>query len=274
MRKIKTNLIISDIIIHMNDKKMLSVSLSMLVSSFILAIIFLVLGILIGVYGPFGNSDNLERTIKVNGSAKVTATPDESVFFVSFQEKDIDKVTARTKVVQNSDEVVSELKVLGVDENSIKSDISTYDDYDCDRFNCQEPTGFIANNDIQIKLQDLDLAEKVYNYLLTSEVSGRVTPSVNFSDEKKKELTSLARKDAAADARTQAKGLAEEVEAKLGDVVTISEKQGFDHFYNDQYEGPVSLQPYVEDQETSTSSELLTGEQDLRFIVEVVFELK
>lgn len=199
----------------MEDKsKDMMISVKSLVTSFLVAAIFFGLGFVFGIYGPVGDEGVSDRTISVDGAAEVSASPDENVFYVNFEEEDQDQASARAKVVAKSDAVIAALTELGVKKTDITSDISTYDDYDCFD-DCTEPTGVNAYSNLQIRVNDTDLAEKVYNYLLTSEASGQVSPSSTFSAEKEKELKREARALAVADAKEQAQQLANELDAEV-----------------------------------------------------------
>lgn len=251
--------------------------LTISVKSIMLVILGLLLGIAIGwiIASAVKSDDGEKRTVTVDGKAEVSAEPDENSFYLSYEEKNADRAVAREAITNKSEAVVKDLIDLGVEENQITSDISTYDNYDYgyDCIDCSEPVGYVAYNNLQVKVSDSELSEKVYNYLLTSDSSGQVTPSSTFSSEKEKQLKIDARKLAVEDAKQQAEQLANELDADIGKAISVEEKQGFDLYYGGYLDEAVRSEPAQQDGATEPAR-LLTGEQEIIFTVKVEFELK
>lgn len=258
----------------MDDKKKeLNIKISL--KSLIIAAIFMLVGLVVGIFLPVNESSsgNDKKTVSVEGTSLIKSQPDENLFYVSIEEEGVDEQTARTLTVEKSDEIVADLQEIGVKKEEITSDISTYKDWGC--IDCTESDGFIGYNNLQVRLSNFELAEEVYSYLLKSDVGGRVSPSSTFSDQKERELKLEARTKAVEDAKLQAQQLAAELNAEVGDVVSVEEKETFDYFYGgfdglarteiaEDLQGAPVVQP----------TQLLVGQQDLNYSVEVVFELK
>lgn len=245
------------------------------IKSLLIALGFLTIGLIVGwllnsAIASDGSSES--RKVTVDGTAEVSAVPDENLFYASYEEKNADQIAAKDAAVSKAEQVVAELENLGVESSQITNDIGTYEDYDYDCVGCNNPVGYVAYNNLQIKINDADLAEKVYNYLLTTDATGQVTPNSNFSTDKEKQLKVDARKLAVEDAKNQAQQLADELEADLGKVISVEEKQGFDIYYGGIYDDVATQEARIDG--PVEPAQLLTGERELNFTVEVVFELK
>lgn len=253
------------------EKKELNMRISL--RSLVLALTFFLIGALVGVLIALNkdSSSKDDRTITVEGTSVIMASPDENLFHVNVEEEGVDQQEARTNVVEKSDGIIADLQELGVKKEEITSDISTYQDWDC--FDCSEPTGYKGYNNLQIRLTDFELSEEVYSYLLKSDVGGQVSPNSTFSDQKQRELKLEARAKAVEDAKAQASQLATELNAEVGDVVSVEESQGFDYFYGG-FDVTARAEIAREDGAPATQpTELFVGQQDLGYSVNVVFEL-
>jgi hypothetical protein len=162
------------------------------------------------------------RTIEVTGESKLTATPDEFMFYPSYQFKNNDKQAALSELTAKSNEVVAKLKELGVAEKKIKTDASGYD------FPIHtEGSAPTYTLTLTVTINDSELAQKVQDYLVTTTPSGSVSPQANFSDEKRKELENRARDKATKEARAKAEQSAKNLDFSLGAVKSVQDSAGF-----------------------------------------------
>jgi len=168
---------------------------------------------------------NTDRTVQVNGQATVKADPDEFVFSPSFDFKNANKQAALSDLTKKSDEIVGQLKKLGVADNQIKTNADGYKNgIYLPATDSGQSTYTLSLN---ITVDSKDLAQKVQNYLTSTAPSGAVTPYSNFSKTKQQDLQAQARDAAEKNARAKAETSAKNLGFKLGAVKSISDTNGF-----------------------------------------------
>ena len=186
----------------------------------VVALLLVIAGMLV-LWRPWeGRSD---RTVQVTGQSTVIATPDEFVFYPTYEFKNAEKSTALAALSAKSEEIVKKVKELGVPDNKIKTSSNGYD-YpvykDTDR---STPTYTLS---ITIST-DADHVQKVQDYLLSTAPTGNVSPQATFSDAKRRELENKARDEATKDARTKAEQSAKNLGFGLGAIKTVDDAAGF-----------------------------------------------
>lgn len=189
-------------------------------------IVFLLLAVIVGmilVWRPWMSASVNDRVVQVTGEAKITDTPDEFVFSPTYEFVNSDKPTALSQLAKKHDEVVSQLKKLGVADNKIKTNSNNYN-Y---KIYPQEGGSQTYSLQMTITVAKKDLADKVQNYLVSTTPSGEVSPQASFSDAKRKHLESKARDEATKDARKKADQQAKNLGFGLGKVKSVSDSQGF-----------------------------------------------
>lgn len=208
------------------------------------------------------------RTIKVTGDADLTATPDEYVFYPSYEFKNIDKQTALNDLSKKSDEIVTKLKNLGVTDKDIKTDSSGYDFplYGEDQ---STPTYTLR---LTITTNERKLAQNVQDYLLTTAPTGSVSPQANFSDKKRKELENKARDEATKAARAKAEQSAENLGFSLGKVKAVEDGTGFGDIVYPYAARDLAVSS--SDGEETTQLAIQPGENELSYSVTVVYFVK
>ncbi len=217
---------------------------------------------------PWDNnsSSSTKRTIKVTGSSTIKATPDEFSFFPYFQETGLDKEAIKTSLTEKANSTVEKLKELGVEENNITLDASSYD-----RWYYRENEKGTLNIRLEIVVDNKDTLQKVQDYLLTLDIKGQISPQATFSKAKQKELDAQAVEEASNDAIAKAETQAKLFNAKLGDAITI--KQGSDSiFYG--YGGVDSVSLSVEKNASAASLPVLPGQNEYTQSMSVTYELK
>jgi uncharacterized protein YggE len=155
---------------------------------------------------------------------------------------------------------------MGVADSKIKTNS---DGYDLPTFKKQNPPSATYSLRLTVTLNNKDLAQKVQNYLVTTTPTGAVTPELEFSDAKRKELESKARDEATKEARSKAEQSAKNLGFKLGDVKSVKDGSSFGGIQPMMNEGIAN--------DSSSSSSKLTlqpGENDLSYEVSVSYYLK
>jgi uncharacterized protein len=217
------------------------------------------------VWRPW-NSSGVERTIDITGEATSEEAPDEYQFMPEYQKKGTDRAVIQAELATQINTVLAELKTLGVRESDITLQSSTYDNY------WNDGTQEITSNSLTIKVADKDLAQKVQDYLATTSPYGQITPYAMFSDAKRKNVETLTRSKALADAKAKAEQTATELGLKVGKVVRISDPQNgvVMPYFAKSSERALG----AADAATVSSLPVLSGTQDITYTVQVTYELR
>jgi uncharacterized protein len=233
-----------------------------LVAGLLLAVIV----VMLCIWKPWSAPPNgNERSIKVTGQATLSATPDEFVFYPTYDFKNSDQAAALTALSQKSDEIITKLKALGVPDNKIKSNADGYKNGLYSYRSTDDSTTY--NLQLTITVGTKDLAQKVQDYIVTTSPTGTVSPAANFSDAKRKQLESQARDAATKEARSKAEQSGRNLGFKVGKVKSVTDGSGFGN-----------ILPFAgKAQAADSASPRLTvqpGENDLSYSVTVEYFLK
>lgn len=249
-----------------------TVRLNFRIVSVVLAVV--IIGML-GAWRPWQSVGT--QTISMVGEASVQAAPDEFTFYPTYQKQGTTSTEAISAVSKVGNDVTAKLKELGVAEKSIKVSTNSSPDYAKPYIGIPEQdsdakvSGYLATYSLTVTIHDKDLAQKALDYLVTTSPLYGVSPQSTFKAETRKELESQARSKAVADAKTKARQTAEELEVRVGRVVSVSEPQ---------WGGPIPVMSSngreiaVDLASPVTSPVLLTGEETVTYSVTVVFRLR
>lgn len=160
------------------------------------------------------------RSITVEGTATIDAEPDSFVFNPQFEVDTSDPARVKTLLADKGNAVVAKLKELGVKDQDIKLDASQYDAYPM--LTRPESGKTMASVNLTVTVRTKALAQKVQDYLDTTDAKGQLTPQPTFSEQQRQQLTKAAEAKAIADARLKADALARNLEAKRGKVITVT----------------------------------------------------
>jgi uncharacterized protein len=221
---------------------------------------------MLAVWKPWeGGSES--RTIQVTGETTIKTAPDQFVFYPSYQKKGTDRVAIQKELNDQVTSVIAKLKELGVNENDIALNISTYDNY------WNDGTNEVTSSSLTVTLSNKELSQKVMDYLVTTAPEGQITPQAGFSNKKRKEIEESARNDALVDARKKAEQMTMQLGAKLGKVVTIGDSAG----------GVMPMYPMSKNaaigaegdiSATSGSLQILPGQQESTYTVSVTYQIR
>lgn len=237
------------------SKVTLSLDLRLVVAALVVVILAM-----LAIWKPW-SAPVSNRTVQVTGSTKVTAKPDEFVFYPSYQFKGADQTTALNNLTKKSDEITTKLKSLGVSDSKIKTNSSGYD----------YPIAYdTANNatytlQLTITVSSLAQAQKVEDYLVTTSPTGMVSPQANFSQKKRDQLEEQARNQATKNARAKGEQMAANLGFKLGKVKTVEDGTGFGTVM------PLQRGMGAAESATSGSLKIQPGENDLDYSVIVTY---
>ncbi len=200
-----------------------------------------------------------EKLVTVSGEATVAVPPDTAVIRIG--------VTSMAKTAREAGEanakqmtaVLETIKASGIAERDIQtSRLSLQPQYDPNKSGTARLTGFQANNQVTIRIRDIDSLPTILDRAIAAganEMSG-----IEFVVSEQSKLLDQARDEAIADARRKAELYAKAAGAKLGQVVSISE------------EG-TAPQPRPMQAVRAGAVPIAPGEQTLRAIVSVSYEL-
>lgn len=190
----------------------------------VIGILLVIIVVMLLLWRPWGGRPGSERTLEVKGETTITARPDEFVFYPSYQVKGPDKSAALGELSKKSEELVAKLKELGVSENKIKTNTTSYDYWEGQ---AKDPTYTLQ---LVVTLPNMEQAQKIQDYLITTLPTGSISPQAGFSDTKRKQLETDARGKAIEDAKQKANRTAKELGFRLAKIKAVSDGSGFGDF--------------------------------------------
>lgn len=229
-------------------------------------ILFIIILTMIAMWRPWARV-NTGRKINVSGEVTIKAEPDEYVFSPLYQKKgnDSNKSLAELSAMQKT--VVDKLKELGVADEDIKANTSSYDQpiYTAEGNGKSE---IVTSLYVTAVVHTKDLAQKVQDYLLTTTPQGQISPNAQFSESKRKELEQEARVKATEDAKDKARRQAENLGTKLGKVIEVTDGAGFDIIR------PMTMMATDVYSVPKSGASIQPGQNDFTFTVNITYALK
>ncbi|MGB9001293.1 MAG: SIMPL domain-containing protein, partial [Pseudolabrys sp.] len=164
-----------------------------------------------------------ERLVTVTGEATVAVPPDSAVIRIGVSSLEKTAREAGEANAKQMTAVLTTVKASGIAERDIQtSRLSLQPQYDPNKGGTARLTGFQANNQVTIRIRDIDNLPTVLDRAIAAganEMSG-----IEFVVSDQSKLLDQARDEAIADARRKAELYARAAGAKLGQVVSISEE--------------------------------------------------
>jgi uncharacterized protein YggE len=225
-------------------------------------LLLVVIGVMLLYWKPWQTNGNTQRKVTISGEATIKSEPDEFQFN-PYYEKD---TTVEATILNK--QIIAKLKELGVNEAQIKNNASSYGSPDVYYMMPVEGKEKTTLN-LTVTVSNKELAQKVQDYLLTTNPKGSVTPYPSFSTSKQKELTDKARDEAIADAKKRADKTAAGLDAKIGKVLEVSESRSAGI-----YPMMGSTSDVSSNESTKQSLSIQPGENEFSYSVQLVFELK
>ncbi len=230
----------------------------------LVALLGAVIVLLIGLWRPWQGSTANSRRVTVSGTSTVKATPDEYTFNPSWEFKGNDKTATMKQTTDKSAAVVAELKKIGVADKDIKTNTGGWGGY----YYYDSALGqHIYTLTVTATVANRELAQKVQDYLVTTEPTGQVSPQATFSDALRKKLEQQGRTEATKEARAKADQMATDLGFKVGKVISIADDDQFGGMYLAQGSGlSGDVQP--------TSLAVQPGQNELTYTVKVVYAIR
>lgn len=182
----------------------------------IIVAILVVLGFLIGIFMIKGTSQTLTAT----GNYQMSVMPDEALVYLTIETRSTSADQAKNDNALISQKVLDSLSSL-IDSKSIETEnYNIYPEYDWNNGK-QTLKGYVASNNIKIKINDFSIIGKVID---SSVDSGALVSYINFelSTAKNNEYKSIALAEASKDAKKKAESIATGLGKKLGSLVSVS----------------------------------------------------
>jgi uncharacterized protein YggE len=228
----------------------------------ICGLLFVIIGVMLYFWQPWHNT-SATKTITIHGEATVQHEPDQFTFNVSYEDADSNQLNAKGNAV------VAKLKDLGVKSADIKTSASaTSGNKELLIYPSRPVPGSNATYNVTAVVTTKDLAQKVEDYLNTTDPTGEVTPQTGFSKATAAKLDLDARREASADAKAKATVMAGQFGAKLGKVTKISEDNGY------AYPLAYGTAGAANDSVKSVAPTLQPGSDEVTYSFTVVFELR
>ncbi|MCI5567492.1 MAG: SIMPL domain-containing protein [Veillonellaceae bacterium] len=171
---------------------------------------------------PVQNAEAAESVMSVNGTGKVTATPDTAKIVIGVTTYANDAQKAQLKNAAAASAVKASIMKLGIFEKNIRTeDYSFRPIYDERENRRNEIKGYTVDNNVVITINDIDQTGKVIDTALKA--GANEIRSLSFSVKDTSSLRSQALSYAVADARSKANIMAEGLGLKIIGVKSVSE---------------------------------------------------
>lgn len=155
------------------------------------------------------------------GEGKVDVTPDTASINAGISVTNAASVQAAQNQVDTiNNKIIAEMTALGIEKKDIQtSNYSVNPNYNYD--GVRSIDGYNANAQVSIKTQQLDLVSQIISK--ATEAGANEIYGVNFSIDDPSKFREQARDEAIANAKEQAKKLADQLGIELGDITNIVE---------------------------------------------------
>jgi len=202
-----------------------------------------------------------ERLVTVTGEATVSVAPDMVVIRIGVASQGKTAREASDANAKQMTAVLAAIKGAGIAERDLQtSRLSLQPQYDPNRNAPVRLLGFQANNQLTVKIRDIDKVPAILDRAIgagANEMSG-----IEFAVSEQSKLLDQARAEAIADAHRKAALYARAAGAKLGQVVAIAEEGS----------APPLAYP-LKALRAGAAVPVTPGEQTLRVVVTVSYEL-
>ena len=164
-------------------------------------------------------------TMNVQGSSKISVTPDEAEIYVNIE---VIKPTARTAQQSNA-QLVNQVKEAllnkGINEKQIETDyfyINPYSEWDY-KTGERLDKGYKAIHSMKITSKDIDGLGELIDTAINAGATGVNRVNFMLSDDLRKQVNEEALKEASTDAKEKAESITSALNVKLGKIAMISE---------------------------------------------------
>lgn len=172
-------------------------------------------------YNYIGQQDQATRTISIQGTGKVEATPNVATTNIGMAATATTSQAAIDEVNTVMNDLISRLKDAGVESKDIQTqDYSVREDYDYTEEG-RELLGYRATQSVRVKIRDLNNSNKILS--LASEAGANNVGGLQFDIEDPEDLKQQAREKAIKNAKQKAKKLSDSLGVRVVDVISYNE---------------------------------------------------
>jgi hypothetical protein len=187
----------------------------------VLVMLALVAGCTPTVIERSAEPQTMERTIAVNGTGSITASPDVAYINVGVHTENTDPKEALTSNTAQAQDVVDAIKALGVSVEDIQtSSFYVYPSYDYGPNGETLGTKYIVDNTVYVTVRDLTRLGEMLEAVVNSGANN--INGITFDILDKDTLASEARMKAVENARLQAQDIADAAGVELGELMYVN----------------------------------------------------
>lgn len=174
------------------------------------------------LFATAAQSDDMPRTVSVDGKGFVAMQPDMARLNLAVEERDPSLDAAQDAVAATTADVMALLDRLDIEDRHVDTTGATVQpDYRWNReTEQQELVGYIVRRRIDVEVRDLEVLGKLIDGAVRAGVN-QVSPPV-LDSSKRRDLYRAALAKAVQDARKNAEALAGSLDVDIGDVLQIS----------------------------------------------------
>ncbi len=209
--------------------------------------------------------------IRVVGSGKATAVPDEAVLTVGVRTRAQSADQAVKENAPKMQAVIEALKKQGIDPSEMQTQgYEVQEEYDYPKEGSPRPTGYSVTNRLKVVVKQVDSVGAVIDAATKAGANQVGGVLFRLSQEKENAVAQQALEDALKQAGTKAQLLAERAGGKLGKVLVVDEEVG---------QPPIVSRDMVRyEMEKQPASDVATpvpaGELEYQVQISVVYQLR
>lgn len=162
-----------------------------------------------------------EKTVSSNGVATLKTMPDQASVNIRIDVLQPTAEAAKNKNAEITDKVEKALKNLVEDKDIQTENFNIYEEFDWSDGK-QTSNGWRATHSLKIIAKDFDDIGKIVDAAVSGGATGIDYINFEISDAKKSELKKQVLEMASKDAREKAEAIASGLNAKIGDVVSVT----------------------------------------------------
>jgi uncharacterized protein YggE len=214
------------------------------------------------------------NTISVNGNSVIKVTPDIVTVYFNVETNGTTAKEAKDANSLVTDNLITALVKEGFERKDIQTQsFNIYEDIRWEN-NKQKSYGYKASNQIKVELSTAQ-ADKIGEVIDAGVDAGALLQWINFelSSVKQNEYKAQALKEAGQDAKTKATAIAEGLDKRLGDIVSISTSDWGYQPWNLYTANAGGMREDAVMAKQATTS-IQPGTQEVSGYVSVVYELK
>ncbi len=224
-----------------------------------------------------GRETSFSKTISITGEGEVTAIPNIAKINIHLEKEATTTKEAQNLLNENIKKVLDYLKTQNIADKDVKSEFGginpkySYERMVCFTYPCPQKdpkiVGYIATQDIEIKIREVDNSSTVRTGLSDLGINGISGPFFSVEDEKVFEAK--ARSEAIKDAKKNAKMLAKDLGVRLGKVVSFYES-------NDEVmgRGMFSAKSSMMAEDSMSAPVLPKGENKITSKITITYEIR